>query len=450
MRVSDAGGAGTLVTRLDKARLETGHYYPVFLSDGKHFLYYSDTSPEKRGTWIGSLDTRPGEESPTELVPGTFSVVYEPSRDSGPAHLLFLADQTLMAQEFDDKKLKLAGEAVPVVKQVGIYLSFGLFSASNGVLAYRVSSDRFGQFAQPTWFDRKGIPMGTVGGPGIYYKLSLSPDGTRAAVSRSLIGTGVDIWLVDLLRNMDTRFTYGKGFSSRPVWSPDGSYVIFNSRREGSYNLYRKSAGGTAEEELLWQSDEAKYPTSWSGDGRYLLYSAVDLNNRSDLWIFPLGNGAKPIRLLHEDFNVRDAHFSRDMRWVAYVSDETGRNEVYVREFTQLSGTASPVLGAKTLVSREGGRGPRWRKDGKELYFRAPDETVMAVEIMAGKTFQPGIPKPLFQAPADIGASYSTAAAFPVWDVDAEGKRFLIPAWVSDSSSSPFIILMNWTSLLRK
>ena len=450
MRIPDSGGVPTLLTRLNKTRLETGHGFPYFLRDGKHFLYYSDAPPEKRGVWAGSLDSRPEEQNPTEVLTGPLGIGYVPSADSGPGHLLFISDQILMAQEFDELRLKLTGDAVPLAKPVGTYLAYGLFSASSGVLAYRADSGRFAQFPQLTWFDRQGNPLGTVGDPGIYYRISLFDSDKQAAVSRSQIGTGVDIWQLDLLRNTNSRLTFSKGFSTRPVCSPDGSRIIFNSNREGTYHLYRKLTGGTAEEELLLQSNEDNYPTSWSSDGRFLLYTAIDGNRRSDLWILPLANDAKPIRLLHESFNLCDAQFSRDMRWIAYVSDETGRSEIYVREFVQKPGTEPPVLGVKTLVSREGGKGPRWRSDGKELFFRAPDETVMAVDIAPGKTFKPGIPKPLFKAPPDVGASFSIAAAFPVWDVAADGERFLIPARASEGSASPFDIIMNWTSLLKK
>jgi len=448
MRVPAAGGAPVNLTKLNLTRQESGHYFPVFLPDGRHFLYWCESAvPEYQGIYTGSLDVGPEEQGSRQLLAADYGLVYVPSQDSGPGQLLFMRGQTLLAQPFDDKRLELAGEPVIVAEPVGSYLDYGLFTASsNGVVVYRGGSS---QLTQPTWFDRHGKSLATVGDPGLYYVLTISPDGTSAAVGKRLPNALIDVWLVDLLRGINTRFTFGRGHSSRPVWSPDANHIIFNSDREGSYNLYQKASSGTEDEKLLLKSNQYKAATSWSGDGQFLLYTALDHKTKTDLWVLPLKSGGKEIPFLRTEFNEGDGHFSPDGRWVAYVSDESGNNEIYVRGFSPSFSGSSPAQGGKVRVSNGGGQGPRWRKDGKEMYYRTADGTVMAMEVAAGSTFQAGTPKPLFRAPADY-LTQTSIASFPAWDVTSDGNRFLLPVPAADSAPPPFTIILNWTALLDK
>jgi hypothetical protein len=452
MRVSAAGGAPLQLTKVNRARQEIGHYFPAFLPDGRHFLYWCQSATaESQGIYLGSLDAKPEEQSFRQLVAGNIGLVYVPSQNSGPAYLIFLREQTLVAQPFDDKRLELIGMPQPLAEHVGSYINYGYFSAStNGVLAY-ISGGR-SLLTKPTWYDRQGKASGTVGESGTYYRLALSPDGGGAALSvaNTSYVSGADVWLIDFLRGINRRFTLGKGNSNRPVWSPDGTRVIFNNDREGAFNLYQKEVSGAKEEELLLKTGETKIPTSWSSDGRYLLYTAIDPKTKGDLWGLPMEKGAKPVPFLRTEFNEGDGHFSPDMHWIAYVSDESGRNEVYVRAFAPASGEASMEAGAIWVISKGGGKGPRWRGDGKELYYRAGDETVMTVDVAADAAFRAGVPKPLFKGFVDLAAAGFPLTAFSVWDVTSDGKRFLMPAPVDESSPSAFTVILNWTSLLKK
>jgi Tol biopolymer transport system component len=453
MRVSDKGGIPSPLTKPDKSLQEKWHCLPSFLSDGRHFLYYGVSAAEKDGSiYVGSLDAKPEEQTKKRLMTTSWAAAYAPSKDSAKGHLLFLRDGVLLSQDFDEKRLELSGEPVPVAEQVGSYRGQGNFSAStNGNLVYRTGRRGMltsARLFQPTWFDRQGKVLGTAGESGNYRLLALSADCAHAAVVQpDLLSEGrramVDLWLLDFARGTNTRFTFGKGSNGDPVWSPDGGSIIFFSMREEQAGLYRKPANGVKEEELLLKTNALTSPTSWSHDGRFLLYEAFngDKKNMFDLWVLPLQGDRKPMPFLRTEFNEADGQFSPDMRWVAYVSDESGREDIYVRGFSRTSGGISSEAGGKWLVSNGGGTLPRWRGDGKELYYWAPDGKVMAVEVTAGTAFQAGIPKLLFQAPSGAGSS---------WDVAADGKRFLLLAPASENSTAQFDIILNWASLLKK
>ena len=234
--------------------------------------------------------------------------------------------------------------------------------------------------------------------------------------------------------------------NGNPVWSPDGGRIIFASSRDGISNLYSKPTSGAKNEELLLKSSEDKRPTSWSSDGRFLLYTVIDPKTKGDLWVLPLERDSKPLLFLRTEYNELDACFSPDMRWVAYTSDASGSNEIYVREFSPKSGGASSDSSGQWLISQGGGRQARWRADGKELYYRSPDDKVMAVEITAGTVFQAGTPKPLFPArfSSEPGSAY-----WSYWDVKSDGNRFLININADVSSASPITVITNWTAGLK-
>jgi Tol biopolymer transport system component/predicted Ser/Thr protein kinase len=435
LRVSAAGGTASPLTKVDPSRNERVHALPSFLPDGRHFLYYrNSTTPENAGTYAGSLDADPGKQDSRQLL-AAVSALYAPSTDSSPGHLLFLRDGILLAQSFDATRLQLSGEPLPVAEQVGNIIAYGLFSTStNGILAYRTRAQDF----QLTWLDRQGNAMSRVWEPGAYDSLAVSPDGTRAAVSRSSAVQGVtasNLWLLDLARGTNKRFTSSVGRNDHPVWSPDGSRIVFVSSREGgatsSQNLYQKPASGAEDETVLFRSGEAKVPTSWSGDGRFLLYTVADPKTKNDIWVLSMDGDHRRTRLLGTEFSESQAQFSPDSRWIAYTSDASGRNEVYVRGF--------PEAGEDFVVSRGGGHSPRWRGDGKELYYISFDGKMMAVEVAAGRAIQPGTPKALFLA----------SSALPEWNATADGKRFLFAVPV-EQTQSPFTVVSNWMAALKK
>jgi eukaryotic-like serine/threonine-protein kinase len=435
LRVSAAGGTASPLTKVDPSRNERIHALPSFLPDGRHFLYYRNSAtPENAGTYVGSLDADPGKQDSRQRI-AAVSALYAPSSDSSPGRLLFLRDGILLSQTFDPTGLRLSGEPVPVAERVGNILAYGLFSTSNnGILAYRTRAQDF----QLTWLDRQGKTMSRLWEPGSYDSFAVSPDETRAVVSRSdaFQGTGAsNLWLLDLVRGTNKRFTSAVGNNDHPVWSPDGSRIVFVSSREGgatsSRNLYQKLATGTEDETVLFRSGEAKLPTSWSRDGRVLLYTAADPKTKKDVWVLSMDGDHRRTRLLGTEFNESEAQFSPDSRWIAYTSDASGRNEVDVRGF--------PEAGEDFVVSRGGGHSPRWRGDGKELYYISLDGKMMAVEVASGRPFQPGTPKPLFQA----------SGALPEWNVTADGQRFLFAVPV-EQTQAPFTIVTNWMAALKK
>lgn len=233
----------------------------------------------------------------------------------------------------------------------------------------------------------------------------------------------------------------------RGIWSPDGSRIAFASNPNGVYDLYQKLASGVKDEELLLKSSENKFPTSWSRDGRFLLYEAEDQKTKKeDLWVLPLEGDKKPFPFLQTEFNEVDGLFSPDGHWVAYVSDESGRDEIYVRTFSPDSTAPASDTGGKWLISTGGGSGLRWRGDGKELYYRARDGKMMAVEIATAPVFRAGAPKALFQTPSPAVQSGAEAYA---WDVTSDGKRFLFPK-PAELGPPPFTVVLNWQAGLKK
>jgi serine/threonine protein kinase/Tol biopolymer transport system component len=442
MQVSAAGGVSSPLTTIDLSRKEIVHVLPSFLPDGRHFLYQrASSSPENSGTYVGAINTKPEEQDSRRLLATASAPVYVPSSDSDPEQVLFVRQGTLMAQPFDSHRLEPLGEAVPIAMHVGSYLDYGFFSAStNGVLAYRSDA---GQNYQITWLDQQGKALATVAEPGRYNSIALSPDGRRVAVSRTNPENmpNSDVWLLDAGRNTSTRLTYARVRDSFPIWSADGSSVIFNSIREGAGNLYLKLASGAGDERLLLKpSDGYKYPTSSSRDGRFLLYTVESPNTKSDLWVLSLNGDPKPMPFLHTEFNERSGQFSPDGRWVAHTSDESGKDEIYVREFSSGSAQGSSDAAGKWLISKGGGTSPRWRGDGKGLFYVDSGGKLMSVDIRANPVFEAGAPKPLFQLPP----------GFIGGDITADGRRFLVGVPVEQSGSVPFTVVTNWQSTLKK
>jgi Tol biopolymer transport system component len=453
MRVPASGGTPSQLTMLNSARQEINHLAPLFLPDGKHFLYTCRSAiSENSGAYIGSLDSKPEEQGSKQVAATSYwPVVYIPSQGSDIGKLLYLHEQALVAQPFNEKRLESTGETAPVVEQVGLSGSNAIFAAAiNGTLAFQGRGAL--QSSQIRWFDRQGRALSTAAEASGVYGLSLSPKQDRVAFGwQSSAQSNLDIHLFDILRGKITRFTFGSEVSSRPVWSPDASLIGFTSNRDGGiYNIYQKLASGAKQEELLLKGSEHYVPTSWSSDGRLLLCFQADPKSKRDLCVLPLQGDRKPVYLLKTNFNEFDGRFSPDMRWIAYVSDESGGNEIYVRGFAQAAGGGSFELSGEWQVSREGGTGPRWRGDGKELYYRAPDGTVMAVEVFAKTEFNAGTPRSLFQAPPDIIQLTSLFADLPSWDVTAFGDRFILSTAAVGGAPSPFTVILNWTSLLKK
>ena len=304
-RVSASGGVPVRIAALDPARHENSQYGPSFLPDRRHFVYIRASTDEgKSAIYLGSVDAKPEQQSSKPLVASNWQPVYTPSADTSTGYLLFVREGTLMAQLFNNRRMELQGQAAPVAEQVedngGGTGGWAAFSASaNDVLEFTRSaaSER-----QLTWYDREGKVMGTLGEPGDYYDLALSPDGTRLAVRKER-GDLANIWPLDLSRGgAATRFTFGLARDTDPVWSPDGSRMIFSSNRDGQFNLYQKLANGVKDEEVLLKSGEEKHATSWSRNGRLLLYTVVHPKTKADIWVLPMDHDEKPVPFLTTEF----------------------------------------------------------------------------------------------------------------------------------------------------
>jgi len=334
----------------------------------------------------------------------------------------------------DFGKLQLTGEPVRVAEAVGNSGANGYFSASNnGVLAYRAGS---GAILRLTWFDRQGKLLGTVGQPGDYNTLALSPDGTQVSVQQ-----GSDLWLIEFARTSIKRFTLDSQSHAGPIWSPDETSITFNSTQGGGTGLYRKPAGGVGNEETLVKNNHPNYPDDWSRDGRSLIYSDQDPKTKRDLWVLPTDGDRKPSVFLQTEFNESEAKFSPDGHWVAYESDASGKYEIYVRPY--------PATGSgnELLISNGGGSQPRWRRDGKELFYFSSGGKLMVVDVATGPVFKAGVPRLLFQAPI-FGGGISNEIWR--WDMTGDGQRFLINTVPEENVSAPITVVLNWQSEFKK
>ncbi len=429
-RVSSAGGAATPATTFDTSRQQNVHYWPQFLPDGKHFLYYAPSSnPEKDAIYVGLLDSKE-----TKLLLNERSIaLYSP-----PGYLLFHRDGTLMAQPFDANRIELTGDAFPIAEGLQFNPAQGraAFGVSEtGVLVYRVGGSFTGQFA---WMDRAGKELarfGETAGGRLAPHFAPSPDEKRVAMDMAT-PQGRDLWLLDIIRGTTSRFALGI-LSPGLVWSSDGNSLTYVASRAGAAGMYQKLSSGAGQDELLL--DEAGgEPNDRSQDGRFLLYQKIDPKTKSDLWVLPLSGDRKPRPFLQSEFNEAQGQFSPDGRWVAYTSDESGRSEVYVQPF--------PGPGPKAQISTAGGILPKWRGDGKELFYVAAG-ILMSVEVKPGVQFEASVPRLLFDAQVATGHGLIAGNDYAV---AADGKRFLVIKAKEETAAAPITVVVNWTAGLKK
>jgi eukaryotic-like serine/threonine-protein kinase len=432
LRVSSTGGVATVATTLEKIAGEDVHRWPHFLPDGRHFFYTAVTGPccpaaNPAVIRIGSLDS---------TGPGILLLQAESSVTYASGHVLFARDEALMAQPFDLQARHLKGEAFRIADEVSTegsrYVSASV--SETGTLVYAPKESQAAP--QLTWLDRRGRVVGTLGEPAPYLSVALSPDERRVAVS---LGTGkpenVDVWVIDIATNIRSRLTADAGRDVSPVWSRDGTRIAFQSTRLAMGPALRQAFATEARPDELLLEGPGNFtmtPSDWSSDGRFIVYTT----HGSDIWALPLFGDRRPFALARTPFTETSGVFSPDGRWIAYTSNEGGQPDVYVRSF--------PGDGNKWQVSKDGGRHPLWRADGKELFYLAADGSMMAVSIDTTSPLNPSVPKSLFPAGA-AAFGYNQA-----YGVTKDGQRFLVNVRSQPTTgTAPLTIVLNWTAAIR-
>ncbi len=444
-QVPAAGGTPQPVTKLDPAQ-HTTHRWPQFLPDGEHFIYLAanHNSPQgsQAGIYFASLDGKPGA-----LVVHTYSNALYAS-----GYLLYMQGNTFVAQHFDASTGRLTGEPSPLRESILFDLSTwkaALSVSDTGAMVYAGGGAAKG--TELLWFDRAGKPIGNSGSNVDYFSVDISPDEKRIAVEAQE-GPNSDIWVYDVERGTRTRLTFDPADDTAPFWSADETQIFFASNRgDDRYRIYQKQANGSGEDRLVYGADKDVWPKGVSRDGRYLLVNVGDYKGltRVDLWVLPLGGGQKPFPFVADRFVKSTSSFSPDGKWIAYSSNESGRTEVYVASFdgTPPSAAAGGAAGnassaSKWQVSTAGGDKPKWRGDGKELFYIGADNSVMAVDINArGKTLELGTPRLLFRtSPKPLVDSFG---------VSRDGKRFLVNS-LGNTGTKPLSLVTDWLADVKK
>jgi len=430
-RVSSSGGTPVQVTDPDTSRGEQSHRWPVFLPDGKHFLYMAANFSGRKGVnaiFVGALDSK----EKRLVMEAKANAVY-----AAPGYLLFPSEKALLAQRFDSKRFTLIGEPTPVVMDIKYQslLRKAEFAVSdNGLLVAQTGSAA--ALSQPVWFDRKGNAVGVVGKPDEFQNIFIAPNGRAVAVDiadETSENLNSDIWEYDLQRESAKRLTFPPSTQVVPIWSPDSSRLVFSSNRKINFNLYMKNSDGSQEEKNIELEDVDHVPNDWSRDGKHILFT-----HGRDLWFLTLPE-LKSTPFLKAPAVIRNGQFSPDGKWVAYASNETGKWEIYVTSFPDAQG--------KWEISTGGGEQPRWRGDGKELFYLSSDRKMMAAQVTTGATFDAGTPVALFQT--NPRQPISNNDQF-VYDVSRDGQRFLINTPIKQAETQPMSIVLNWPAKLKK
>jgi serine/threonine protein kinase len=426
-RVADAGGESVPVTEFDTERNDNSHRHPRFLPDGEHFLYMARSgsgTTAGQAVVIGSLD---GTEDRL-LFRAPTGVEY------ASGHILFIRDRTLMARPFDASRLEFTGDAFPVEEAVTLLAPgtlVGVFSASqNGVLAYQVGSGQDDNF-RLVWRDREGNEIGKVGEPGSYDEVHIVPGGELAVVSQEETGAGNgDIWVVDLRRDLFTRFTFDLGYQSGVTPSPDGQSLYYTSDHQGEYKLVRKEIGGSGEGEVIFESTNEMYPNSVSPDGGNLAFFKGGEDTNYDIWILPLSGDGEPYPFIRNEFIETFPVFSPDGRWLAYQSDESGAPEIYV--------TAFPEPGRKWQISTNLGQSPRWNEDGSEILYHAPDGTITSVAV------EPRDGGLLIGEATSLYNTRLQPSNYYFWALSVDGESILAMETGTEHDAPNLSVVINW------
>lgn len=441
MRCPAAGGAPSPVTKLSAGESDADHLVPSFLPDGHHFIYLrvSRTGSSENGLFLGDLEATPDAQPSTRIVDTGFGGAYVSSAP-GRGYVLFVRNGALMALPFNEQALTPAGDPVLVVSPVGAFMDTAYYSASTNAMIFRGGSPDY----QLTWIDRRGATAGLVGTPAEFINLELSPDGTRIVAGREnrLNRADRDLWMLDVARNTTLRFTSDPLLESEAVWSRDSRQIYFAvGARKAEVRV--KPADGSSESRMVINEETVGLDLNGqtmsmtvTPDDRALV-AALESgpNARFDLWLLPLVDGSKPTRLVEQPSDQIDGRFTSDGKWLAYVSNESGANEIFVRRLSAEASTHRVSAGPPVLVSRGGGLMPRWRRDGKELFYVARSGALMAATVGTDV----GVPVELFRLPAMLND----------WDVSPDGQRFLI-ATPTQPSVQTLTVILNWQNGLKR
>jgi eukaryotic-like serine/threonine-protein kinase len=428
-RVPASGGTPTRISDFDKSRGEGSLRWPAFLPDGKHFLYLAANFTGQKGAnaiFVGSLDSN----EKRFVVEATSNAAYAP-----PGYLVFYRDRTLLAQPFDLKRFALVGEATVILPEIQYLpqVKRAIFAVSDqGLLVAQSGGEA--ALSQLSWFDRKGNSAGAVGKPEVYGNVFLAPDGKSVATDKTdMASLNIDVWTQELQRGGSKRLTFDPAIDAVPIWSPDAGQLVFASNRQTYFGLYVKNSDGANDEKAIVQGEVGNFPSDWSRDGKYILYC-----RGPDLW-FVTYPELKSSLFLKAPSVFRNGQFSPEGKWVAYASNETGKWEIYVTSFPDARG--------RWQISSGGGEQPRWRGDGKELFYLSLDGKMMAAPVTTGAHFEAGTSVALFQTtPRQPVLVYDLFA----YDVSRDGQRFLINTQVKQSESVPMSVVLNWPANLNK
>jgi len=425
-RLPASGGAATTLVQLPNRTLA----HPYLLPDGRRFLFTAILGSEPDSLYVGSLDGAP----PKKLFEG----VYSNTAFVAPDLILYYRDGSLRGQPVDPDTLTPRGDPLRIVDgvQYDPDSKNALFSVSDGDLLAYLPGTQVEQ-TELAWVSRSGEDLGIVSPAALHYSPRLSHDGRRVAVDISEPQTAKgDIWIIDLSRSTSTRLTYDPANESAPLWTPSDRSVIFFSQKEGASDLYEKSAGGIGEDEVVLQDERQKTPLDLSPDGRWLaLQVTTATQGKADIWLLDRQT-QEAMPFVTTPFSEGEMQFSPDGKWVAYVSDESGRKEVYVLQFPESPG--------KWIVSRGGGEQPAWSADGHQIYYLAGGKTMMQVEVTLGDAFDSGPPQPLFDAPVrgDL--------PFRQYCVSRDGSRFLLNRRVAEDTTRPIAFVQHWAAGLER
>ena len=434
-QVPATGGTPVPITQLDASHEENTHRWPQFLPDGKHYLFFVRGEPSVTGLYVGKVGS--GERQ--KVLSISTNALYAP-----PGYLLFGRGDTLVAQPFDATNMRITGEPTVTAHDVSLIAApnFLNFSVSQtGFLVYSSGAVEAGR--QLVWYDRQGKLLGKLGSPEYSMWPQISPEGKRLAIRLLTPPAGnYDIWVYDLARGVETRMSFSALTAYAPVWSPNGKQLVYahSSQQVPGDHMYLLNTDGTGREEALEQpiiESLANHPSSWSPDGQVLLFDHQDKAGKFSIWALPLSGNRKPYTFVESHFNSQMGKFSPDGHWVAYVSSDSGAEEVYVAPF--------PGPGSRIQVSSGGGSQPRWRGDGQELFYLSPELKMMAAQVTAAAgDFRVGSVQTLF--------TFSALGGVPgyLYDVTADGQKFIIAQDFQLTSTVPLTLVTNWFAELKQ